>query len=333
MGMSYLGWAKIGNTPGVAPSELLFCDSTGLDRQVEPILSKANWGAGWRNAASSVAYADNQMYFSGGINFEVQYNSTVWTLLKDWAVNQRAFPASMQISPDGYLNYLYQASSSDPRGGVWCDSLSLRISPDGFIAASVTGKALKRVETVTTDHNYAANLRTNLSLPSSFTNSLLNPSPFNRNPIPGWNARAAINWPNSPGVWQDGSNPYGFIFMEGNVTLNNKVQMIRGCTGDRIPAAMIVGTMEASGDMSLWRDGAIRDPYGDANNPSTFTASNAYVKLYLGGGADPAIALNNVVLSSDRYDMGGQDDRVPRAFGFYGLGDGTLAPCELSPLS
>lgn len=341
MGISFLGYIKLGNTSGSPPSELVLANSSGLNRVVEPIQSRAVWGAGWYNAAATVAYADNQMHFEGNAVFEVQYNTAIWNMLIDWIVEQRVTPLTAQISPDGFVNYLYQQVNADPRSGLWNKSAAIRISPEAAITCDVDCLALKRIENVISPgSNYASTFRYNLgnggpggTLPADFVSSVRNPSPFNRNPIPGWQAKAAVTWPNAPAFWADGSQPYGMALRETDFTINNNTTLIKACTGDRIPLAIIVGTIEATGSIQLWRDGAIPDPYGDQNNPSTFTASGANINLFLAGGASPAVTFGGVVLSTDTYNVANGNEPVSRTFGFFGVGDTTYPPCRLFALS
>ncbi len=335
MAIGYLGYCKIDNRSGIAPANLLLCNSTGLNRRIEPILSKAVWGAGWANAASTVAYADSQQPFEGNINFELQYNSTVWDIFARWltrgasdtAAPNRVTPISLLISPDAYLSYLYQYTTSDIQSGAWCRNARISISPERAITVDCGAVAIKRTETQVVASNYAANLATNLSLPASFTDALMNPSPYNRNPIPGWNVVPSPTWAGMPAWWAPGSVPYGLAMQDLNFSADNHTQVVYALSGQPGPLAVIQGTVEAMGDMTLWRDGAIPDPYAVSGTP--FTARNAYLKLQISSAVD-AVKFNNIIIREDEYNVTGQDTLVPRKFGFYAIGDGAQLPIVLA---
>jgi len=308
MAIGYLGYAKLANV-------FLLCSSTGLNRVVNPLMSSAVWGAGWYNAAQTTNYADSQMSFEGGINFEIQGTPSVWNLVRDWLIEQRAYSKSCVISPNGMVVYDYTTSGGDIRSGVWCKSTSFSIDSSSLITCATTGVALKRNETVT-GAGYAANKRTNVGSPTN----PLNPSPRNLNPIPGWNAQASVVWPNAPAFWSAGSTQ-GMVLMKANINVNNNTQIIRGCTGDLAPVAVIQGVIQADGSMDLWRDGGIPDPYG---TPGNFTATAASVDFVLGGTLQ--MHLPHLLLTSDTFDVQGQNNPTMRSFGIAGLGDGSGPP-------
>lgn len=308
MPIGYLGYAKLANT-------FLLCNSTGLNRQVNPLLSSAVWGAGWYDAAQHTNYADSQMAFEGAINFELQGSAVVWNLIRDWLIEQRAFAKSCTISPNGIVVYEYTQNGADIRSGVWCKSTSFTIDSGALITCAATGVALKRTEAVGAV-GYAANKRIHVGLPTG----PLNPAPRNMNPIPGWNAQATVTWPNAPAFWSL-VQTQGMVLMKASVNVNNNTQIIRGCTGDLAPVAVIQGVIHAEGSMDLWRDGGIPDPYG---TPGNFTATAASVSLVLGGTL--TMNLPHLLLTSDAYDVQGQNSPTNRTFGMAGLGDGTTPP-------
>jgi len=215
MPIGFLGYAEI-------EGYHLLTNSTGLNRQVNPLQSTGVWGAGWYNAATTTNYADSQQHFEGGISFELQAQSGVWNVFRDWCVEQRVYPKSARISPNGIVRYDYLASD-DPRNGLWLSQASFTIAHDQLIGVQATGVALRREEVVVGGGNYR-DLRDQGFRPTA----PLNPAPFNRNPIAGWIAAAEITWPNSAPFWSE-SNLTGLVLMNASVNLNNNTQIIRGC--------------------------------------------------------------------------------------------------------
>jgi hypothetical protein len=326
MPIGYLGYAKIGDPYGSPSSEIfLLCNSTGLNRQVNPLLSTAVWGAGWYTAAQHTNYADSQMSFEGAINFELSGNASIWNLVANWLIENRAYAKSCTISPNGFAVYSYTLSNTDSRSGAWCKSCSFTIDAGALVTVAATAVALKRTESGATGTNYAANKRD----PGNAPANPLNPDTRNMNPIPGWNVTATVAWPNSQTFWADTNDTtrLGMVLMKATVNVNNNTQVIRGCTGDLAPVAVIQGVIHAEGNMELWRNGGIPDPYG---TPGNFTATGASIGLAIGSGAGAlAMDLDHVLLTSDAYDVQGQNNPSNRNFGFAGLGDGTAPPITM----
>jgi hypothetical protein len=313
MPIGYLGYAKLAN-------QFLLTNSSSLNRKIEPLYSEAVWGAGWYNAAKHTNYADSQQYFEGGLEFELQAQATVWNLIRSWLIEDRACSQSLVMSPNGFVVYDYTKDTNDSRTGVWLKSASFSIDAEQLIKVSAECIALKRTETVS-QGKFCANMRSNPA--NGAPVNPLNPAPRNRNPIPGWNAAATIVWPDSQPFWSTPSNLTGMVLKSASINVNNNTQLIKGCTGDANPVAVIQGTITAEGDMSLWREGGIPDPYA---TPGVFTASNANIAFSLGGAGGLTFRMNYVVLTSDAHDIQGQDTPTTRNFGFAGLGDGISPP-------
>lgn len=314
MPIGYLGYINL-------ESIYLLCNSTGLNRQVNPLQSNAVWGAGWYNAASVTNYADSQQHFEGAMNFEIQANSTIWNRIRDWLVEQRAYAKNVNLSPNGIVVYAYTLNVNDFRTGVWLSQCSFNIDATALITCSATGIGLKRTETVS-NVNWRSGLRSNVGFPTA----PLNPSPRNRNPIPGWNTQAQVTWPNAPAFWSDPSNLQGMVLQQATVNVNNNTQVVRGCTGSVNPVAVIQGTITVDGSMNLWRDGGIPDPYVPNGN---FSASGASVIFALGGTPALTFRMPHLLLTSDAHDVTGQNTLTTRNFGLAGLGDGVYPPLLL----
>lgn len=311
MPLGYFGRLTLANTT-------LLTSSGGLNRQVNPIRSEAVWGAGWYTGAKHTNYADGQQHFEGTFSFELQGIPVVWNLISDWLINQRVFPQSVVISPNGITTQTYTANSADPRTGVWLNSAGFTIDPERAISINADLRALRRTETQSAS-TYRA-IRVGPGTPVS----PLNPSPYNRNPFPGWAAITQLTWPGSPAIFSD-SVPTGFVLMGADYTFNNNTQIIKGCTGSPNPVAVMQGTMAVEGTARLWRDGPIQDPYAISGQP--FTASGASLSMTFGTvNPTPQIIISHVLLTSEEFTIQAQDTPVPRVFGFAGLGDGTAPP-------
>jgi intein/homing endonuclease len=209
-----------------------------LNREVNPILSEAVWGAGWWTGAQHTNYADSQMQFSGALTFELQGGlPTVWNLISDWLVNWRVYPQSMIVSPNGLAIQSFQADpnpTGNTRGGVWMNSAGFTVDPAASIKLNCNVIGLQRSET------YSASTYRAVRTTSNVPTLPLNPAPINRNPFPGWLAQAQVNlWPpNFPagGGWPGGAppnysptNPTGMFMMGADWTMNNNTQVVRGC--------------------------------------------------------------------------------------------------------
>lgn len=314
MPLGYLGYIKLAGS-------YLLANSSGLNRKVEPIMSEAVWGAGWYNAAKTTNYADSQQNFEGDAAFELQGSGTIWNLIRDWLIEQRVYPQSVVISPNGIIEHTYTASSGDPRAGVWLKSAALSVDAESLVSVSASLMALKRTET-TTASSYKA-IRTGPGIPTN----PLNPAPHNRNPFPGWSALTTITWPGAPSIYSP-SNPTGFVLQKADFTVDNNTQVIRGCTGDANPVAVLQGTIGVDGSITLWRDGPIPDPYDQSGTP--FTASGASIAMQFGTTSPLAFNIDHVLLTSDAYDIQGQNSPSVRVFGFAGLGDGLLPPFRMA---
>lgn len=228
MPIGYLGYVKL-------LDQFLLTNSTGLNRKIEPMMSEAVWGAGWYNAAKHTNYADNQQSFEGNIDFELQAQTDIWNLVRDWLIEDRACSQSVILSPNGVVVYDYTIDPADPRTGVWARSASFKIDAESLITLSVDCVALKRTETVNVIASFCESLRSNPA--NGIPTNPLNPAPRNRNPIPGWNAAASVTWPNAPSFWQEPNNLTGMVLKSADINLNNNTQIIRGCTGDTNPVA------------------------------------------------------------------------------------------------
>ena len=270
-------------------------------------------------------YADNQQNFEGSITFELQGIPSVWNLVTNWLINQRVTPQSLIVSPNGLVVQSYIANPADPRTGAWLNSAGITIDAEASIKLNCNVMALLRTET------YSANTYRTVRVGPGIPTAPMNPSPYNRNPFPGWSAQAVIGWPGSPSAFSQ-SNPTGMFMMGADATFNNNCQVIRGCIGLPNPAAIMQGVMTVEGTVRLFRDGTIPDPYSIPNTP--FTASGASLLMNIGlVNPIPQINLPSILLTSEEFTIQGQNTPVPRTFGFAGVGDGQRPPMLMPSLS
>lgn len=349
MPLGYLGYARVG-PPGPlgADSIYLLTNSSGLNRQVNPILSTGVWGAGWWNAATTTNYADYQQHFEGDLNFDLQAGvggqNAVWNQVSDWLVEQRVFPRSLELSPNGTTVFTYEAdlAGDDARAGAWMSAASFTVDPEAIVTVGATLIALVRSETYNTFGTYKADLKGpneggGNDLPGGIPTAPLNPAPINRNPIPGWNARATLNFP-TPSIplvnWTPATQD-GFVLMNASINQNNNTQIIRGATGDANPVAVLQGTITVDGSLTLWRDGPIQDPYGtvpgDTNRAFTVSASSLVLEMGVFQAVPLQFEVLQPLLTSDAFDIQAQNTPTSRVFGLNGLGDGIYPPLRLLP--
>lgn len=214
MSLGYMGYAKLDNI-------FLLTTSSGINRNVSPLISNAVWGGGWYNAAKT-NFADSQQHFEGSLNFELQAFPTVWNLFADWLVEERVYSKSFSMSPNGLTEFFYTRDEADYRSGAWCSGASFNVDANSLITVGANVVALVRQE-VNSPGNYLSR-RIGPGRPTG----PLNPTPRNLNPLPGWYAYADIDWPNAPPIWTR-NNTSGFVMMNGSINANNNTQIIRGC--------------------------------------------------------------------------------------------------------
>jgi hypothetical protein len=352
---------------------LLLTNTGGLNREINPILSDAVWGAGWYTGAQHTNYADSQMQFSGALTFELQGGiPAVWGLITDWLVNWRVFPQNLLVSPNGLAIQSFQADpaagvnpspGANSRGGVWMNTAGFTIDPAASIKLNCNVIGLQRTETYSALNYKGINTGTGGRYGTSgrYPTLPLNPATvggkqtLNQNPFPGWSAQTQVNlwppnYPSPPGAPPtfDANHPSGMFMMSADWTFNNNTQVIRGCTGDANPAAVMQGVMAVEGTVRLFRDGVIPDPYAYQWPPTApFTASTTNIMMVLGGGSlppggqipppnssfpFPTIIFRHVLLTTEEFAIAGQNEPVPRTFGFSGLGDGTAPPMDMLKL-
>jgi len=325
-----MGYLKIGGQNMANPCFLL-CNTTGLEVQVNPIMSTAVFGSGWSNAAQVTNFADNQLTYEGPVEFDLQGNTTVWNHCKEWGITNRAYPKSVELSPDGSQVYSYTYANIANWDGVWCQSMSLRFAPDALSKASVTGVAIKRTSTFA-DLQYFDNTN-GVGTPQS----PVNPSPRNLNPIPGWNTTAQFlnkttSLAGNPILSWDPTyddTEYPIEVVDYNFDITNNTKIIRTCNGKRVPAAVLQGAQNVTGSATLYREGGVIDPVlmtddGLNYSSSYWFADDTMFQVDIGGVF--TVKVPYVLVTASTGGVRGQNETSTRTINFQGVGNGVVAP-------
>ena len=359
MSMGYQGWVKLFTSGGGTPSGGILMLTTGssVNYVIEPIFSNTVWGAGWYNAPVQAHYADGAIRFEGGIDIEVNYGvgGAVWDFLTDWAINERAYPRSIDISPDGVRVHHYWASGAygvnyDDQG-MWCDGMSLSVSEGSFMTASLTCKALDRSETdpgggtdmsTGSAYRYIKNKQGfGYTTLAEFTNTgPLNPGGANINPIPFWRTNAQLLRGTYTTPFVGGSLPQsGLETVEWSADLTNNSVVLYTANGTRLATALLMGAIDATGSLTLYNEGSVFDPItGPTGTEGTLTSpymygQNTWFRVTIATtGPNLYIELPAVVITADDFGVKGQNDVTNRGFTIQGLGGRTYSTYILPPM-
>ena len=230
MGMGYQGYAKFytdkfgGNDANDKKAVVVLTTGASVNLVLEPIYSSGVWGAGWYNAADAAHYADNAIRYEGNIETELQVGNlgAYWNLIQDFAIAHRAYPKSLEISPDGSRVYKYlikafsndssssQLEVNDPQTyerdaenythGAYCSSINFQTSAGSVVTSSVGIVAIYRTEEDPAggrdfeDYSYIKQARGVVAGNVAEIEALapLNPDATNVNPIPYWKTNARL---------------------------------------------------------------------------------------------------------------------------------------------
>jgi len=344
MGMGYQGFVKFYETGPATSPLVILTNSASVNLVLEPIYSNTVWGAGWYNAAQQAHYADNAIRFEGSIDFELQGSDAIWDLLADWIVYDRAYPRSVDISPDGARVYQYRTTgvynANYDLNGMWNTSASISTSEGSFVTVSAGAVALTRGEfdplgaANFSDFSYI-NQKTGVITQDcsvfGATNPL-NPGGANVDPIPYWKTNANL-FRDAVAYGGPFDNDVANVIQAGLETVEWSVDITQNhvilytCNGDRLPTALLQGPIAATGTVVLYNTDSVFDPIfgpaqtGTLTNPF-LTAENTYFLVEIDRGADPTlyIELPAVVVESDDYGIPGQDAITNRTFNLQGLG-------------
>jgi len=349
MGLGYSGYAQLGGSAPGTGGVLLLANTTGLEVKINPIYSTAVFGRGWYNASAVTFFADNMLTYEGPIEFDLQGSTSVWngnsstignsasgvTGLKNWAFNNRAYPQTVLLSPDGSVvySYIYSGTPSD-FSGAWCQAMSLNFSPEAMVKADVTAVAIKRTETMN-DTQYMGNIYGIQGQGVQATN-FANPSPYNLNPIPGWNSRAAFLYNGQyldqfyAGLGSPSINGNYYVeVMDYNIQVTNNTVIVKACNGTRIPAAVLQGTIDTTGSCTLYREGGIIDPVKLQSDGVTYSSQylitqNLSLGINIGGVL--FVKVPYALISDTTYGVKGTNEVSTRTFSWKGIGDGANPP-------
>jgi len=339
-------------TGGVPPTDpsVLLATAAGVNLVLEPIYSSAVWGAGWYNAAMSAHYADAALRYEGTVDVEMQLGASgvIWDYLAKWIGSERAYPRSLDISPDGARVYQYRTSGAYAAKydlyGAWNSTAGFSTSAGSFLTASLGVIALFRDEFDPTGvaNNYSnytyilqkkGVIASNCSVLS--TTNPLNPGGANVNPIPFWRTNAQL----LTGTWGGtiAAAPFGksgFTLPQADTqTVEWSLDVAQGsiwlyvCSGSRLPVALLQGPMEATGNVVLYNPEGVFDPILGPNNTGTITSPYSYaentifqVDIADGAGGYVHLLIPAAVIESDEYGIAGLDAVTNRTFGIKGLG-------------
>ena len=150
MGMGYQGFVKFYDAGPATTPIVILTTGASVNLVLEPIYSTSVWGAGWWNAATTAHYADNAIRYEGNVDFELQGGDTIWDLLEDWLIGSRAYPKSIDISPDGARVYEYHTTGAYGANydlqGAWNTSAGFSTSEGSFVTVSAGVIALDRAQ-------------------------------------------------------------------------------------------------------------------------------------------------------------------------------------------
>lgn len=360
-----MGFCKfyLSNSAGTPSSPLLLlATGASVNLTLEPIYSAAVWGAGWYNA-STTHYADAALRYEGTIDLELQGTNQLWNFLRDWAIENRAFPMSAEISPDGQRIYKFIADGDYTSGvsspthdvnsytnnGMYCTSMGLSTSEGSFITVSAGAVGLHRV--IDTGGAIYILQRTGVTTATEMATTFpLNPSSANVSPIPFWRSKANLYdlgvtaYPTYPAY-----TPYtsGTLFqddletIEWSIDQTNNHVILYTCDGTREATAVLMGIMDVSSSATFYSPTGVFDPIagpsgtGTEDNPALYAQRTVFrIEIQRSpASANPVyIELPAVVIESDDYGIKGQNDVTSRGFGMKGLGGRIYSNAVLPPM-
>lgn len=356
MGMGYQGYAKFYKTGPSNDPLVVLATGASVNLVLEPIMSTAVWGAGWYNAADAAHYADNAVRYEGSIDLELQMGASgdFWNFLHQFVVTNRAYPRSLEISPDGAHVYKYLTTGAYDANydtkGAWCRSANFSTSEGSFVTCSLGVVAIFRTEgdpaggTSYSSYSYIKQVKGVIASDCTVlakTNPL-NPSGNNVDPIPYWRSNAQLGVGTYPGPFGTVTLPQtGTETVDWSIDVSNNEKILYTCSGSRLPRAVLMGAMSVDGNVTLYHPNGVFDPILGPSGTGTITspysrAENTWFQVGINYGSGTAyIEVPAALISSDTYNIQGADSITNRAFSIKGLGgrcDGstTLPPCIIS---
>jgi len=354
MGMGYQGFARFYNAGPATTPLVILTTGASVNLVLEPIYSTSVLGAGWYNAATSAHYADNAIRFEGNLDFELQGSANIWDLMQKWLISERAYPRSLDISPDGSRIYRYRTTgaygANYDTNGAWNTNASFSTNEGSFVTVSAGVIALDRTETDGADAGGAAfsdysyidvkeGIIADACSDITATNPL-NPSGNNIDPIPYWRTQADLLTGTYSTPFTGGSSPQsGLETVEWSVDITQNHIVLYTCNGSRLPTALLMGAIDVTGNLVLYHQDGVFDPIlGPAHTGSLTSpyliAETTWFRVTIARGSDPDvyIELPAVVVESDDYGIPGQSDIANRGFGIKGLGGRCNSAVTMPPM-
>jgi hypothetical protein len=343
---------KFYNQGPASDALLLLATGASVNQVLEPIYSNTIWGAGWYNAPTAAHYADHAVRFEGSIDFELQMGAAgkIWDFVGDWLINERAYPRSVDISPDGARVYEYHTTgaygANYDNNGIWCGSASFSTSEGSFVTVSATAIALIRTEVDPagghdySDYSYIKQKRGVTDCTELAATNPLNPGGTNVNPIPFWRTNAELLRGTYTDPFTGGTAPQtGIETIEWSVDLANNQVVLYTCNGNRLPTALLMGAIDATGSVTLYHEDGVFDPIlgptgteGTLTNPYMYAQNTWFrVSIDVGGGTTVYLEVPAVVIEGDDYGLKGQSDVTSRGFSIHGLGGRCTSGAVLMP--
>lgn len=301
MGIGYQGYAKLAGN-------LVLVTGGGVDFVQDPIYSSASWGAGWKKVATAAHFADSAQRYEGTVDFDLQLG--VWNTLIDWVVNNRITPIGLILCPDGSKIFTYTAGTAAGTAGAYNTSAGFSTSEGSAISVSVGVLAFER--SLSDGDSYIENKTGLIANNCSGTANPLNLNSANLNPIPFWKSVATIG----------GSPQSGLQAVEWNVDVTQNTLAVYTCRKNKMPKAVLQGTMDVSGSVIMYHPDGVFDP-------ATLTAENTSFTVNISSGA-ANIMIPAVMMESDAYDISGLDTITNRTFNMKGMAGKGASPLILS---
>lgn len=361
MGMGYQGYAKFYKSGPNTDPMVMLATGASVNLVLEPIFSTAVWGAGWYNAADAAHYADNALRYEGNLDIELQMGAAggFWDYCASFIVASRAYPRSLEISPDGAHVYKYLTTgaynATYDTHGCWCRSANFSTSEGSFVTCSLGVVAIFRTESDPTGSgsnysNYSYIIQKTGVIASKCSDlavtNPLNPSGGNVDPIPFWKTNAQLGVGTYPGPFGSVTLPEaGTETVEWSIDVTNNEHILYTCSGSRLPRAVLMGPMSVGGNVTLYHQNGVFDPIIGPAGTGTITSPYAYaentwfqIQIAKLGGGYVYIEVPAAVIESDDYSITGADNITNRSFSIKGLGGRchsatTLPPCIISNYS
>jgi hypothetical protein len=344
MGMGYQGFVKIySEGPATGTTTVVLATGASVNLVLEPIYSTSVWGAGWYNAATSAHYADNAIRYEGNVDFELQEGASgvLWNFMANWIVSERAYPRSLDISPDGARVYLYRTTgaygANYDLNGAYNTSAGFSTSEGSFVTVSAGVVALDRTEqdpaggTTYSDYSYINQkqgvVAGSCSAILANTNPL-NPDGNNVDPIPYWRTDAQLLKGTYGSAFDSSGNPpqVGLETVEWSLDVTQNHVILYTCNGSRLPTALLQGPMDVTGTAVEYNENGVFDPILGPSGTGSLTApylyaQNTWFRIAINNGSnDMFLECPAVVVESDDYSIAGQDAVTNRSFSIKGLG-------------